>query len=272
MPENSQSALSYQPVTKGYSYRSKEASPASVEGPKPKQKAPEQKPEGTNPFLLLTLEVLGLVALFIVFVLVLNFFNIISLSSIYPKTLGLLPHLNQKQQTATNAKTQVKLSPFKSVTTPNPSLQKATANYDGSFAGCPVDIDQCKLGISYAKRDQGGQLQYGLEYKILSPNTNILAVIPGNLTTQNITQDGQNFLQINIENKTVNTRSQYLIPAEDFNLTASASSVTSGKVLGVLKNNPTLPTNALLLKLQTISTNGYMIVRPAKDGSGLMAD
>jgi uncharacterized protein YjdB len=45
--------------------------------------------------LVLFIEVAGLLAAFTALLLTLNFFNVLSLSSIYPKSLGFLPHLNQ---------------------------------------------------------------------------------------------------------------------------------------------------------------------------------
>jgi hypothetical protein len=113
MTENAQSSsLGYQPAVKGYSFHARKEQPKPAPEPKPtprqEQKSTEQKTtETTNPLLLLTLEIGGLVAAFVIFLLILNFFNILSLSSIYPKTFGFLPHLKQTvQKTINNQQTQ----------------------------------------------------------------------------------------------------------------------------------------------------------------------
>jgi hypothetical protein len=55
--------------------------------------------------LILVAEIAGFLVVFVIFLLILNFFNILSLSTIYPKQLGFLPHLNQ---TNVNSTTQNK--------------------------------------------------------------------------------------------------------------------------------------------------------------------
>src|ERR1035437_7831513 len=86
MPDIAQQDITYQPAAKGYSFSTNPVKPSK----------PERNPkEKINSFALLTFEILGLIAVFVVFLLILNFFNIISLSNIYPNQFGFLPHLNQ---------------------------------------------------------------------------------------------------------------------------------------------------------------------------------
>jgi hypothetical protein len=270
MPENNPSPLDFQPKIKGYAFRASDTS-AQIAPPTPPSPAAhppttpppptqdfEQKLNKTNPILLLALEVFGLIAIFIIFLLILNFFNLISLSKMSPQVFGFLPHLGQ----TSNNQNQPKPLPIDYVI-PQEDL--------GPFASCPVDKTQCKTGqVVKSYDDQIPQWFYGLEYKNLNPNTKILAVIPGQITTQNIIRDKQSFLQINIRNQGMNTLAQYLIPSADFSYTASttASLVTNNVVLGTYKNKSSTQ-SALLLTLQIISNKSYMSISVAKDGSGI---
>jgi len=103
--------------------------------------------------------VIGLLAVFAAFFLILNFFNIISLSKIYPNQFGFLPHLKQAAQTTQNkhftssptpAFTPVdtstittkdsagKINQYKTYTFPAPKFFSEDGGYwqaDGVFAG-----------------------------------------------------------------------------------------------------------------------------------------
>ena len=83
MPNTAQSDIAYQPAQKGFSYTNSAPTPESSE---PKEKKP-------NVILPLILEIFTLIVVFLVFLGVLNYFRIISLSFVSPK-LAFLP---QKQ-------------------------------------------------------------------------------------------------------------------------------------------------------------------------------
>jgi len=70
--------------------------------------------------LVLVLEVAGLLVVFIALLLFLNFFNVLSLSTIYPNQFGFLPHLNQTITSST-----VENQPTGAV----PSNQSSLANF-----------------------------------------------------------------------------------------------------------------------------------------------
>jgi len=269
MPDNSQSkSLAYQPKTKGYSFRASDTSAPTAPPPEPVEKSkPEQRPkEKMNPFALLALEIAGLVAVFIVFLLILNFFNFVSLSSIYPNQLGFLPHLSQTAQ-KTNSTSNLQNQNVS--TTTQTARNQTSKSFNGPFASCPVDMAQCQNGQSVTKPSQNSNAFYGLEYKNLNPNTNIVAVISGNLSTQNIDQDGQNFMQINITNNKMNVIAQYLIPAADFNYNASTSSAITNTLLGTFKGNSS-SASALLLSFHAISINVYVPIDKTSDGTGII--
>lgn len=90
MPENSQSTpLTYQPAVKGYSFKSNlphlPAEPEQkIEQSEIQRQQDKTPPKGTNPLLLLALEIFGLTAIFIIFLLILNFFKVISLQNTVP--------------------------------------------------------------------------------------------------------------------------------------------------------------------------------------------
>jgi hypothetical protein len=80
MPDLAQQDMSYQPTTKAYSFSTSPVPPANS--------GSEQEPKGkTNPFLLLAFEILGLIFVFVVFLLILNYFKVISLSTFLPKSV-----------------------------------------------------------------------------------------------------------------------------------------------------------------------------------------
>ena len=87
MPNSAPSDIKYQPPIKGFSYSSPEVAQEEIVKKK------------KSIFFALGFEFLGLAVLFFVFLAVLNYFNILSLSQIYPNQLGFLPHrINSTQQ------------------------------------------------------------------------------------------------------------------------------------------------------------------------------
>jgi len=112
MPDNSQSELSYQPAVKGYSFSANPVTPAEPEKQTKPERSGDPKSEAvgkilseaksspaglnkkTNPFILLFVEILGLLFVFAVFLLTLNYFKIISLPG---PTLDNFSALNNSQ-------------------------------------------------------------------------------------------------------------------------------------------------------------------------------
>src|SRR5476651_1410717 len=101
MPNSAPSDIKYQPPVKGYSY----SSPEVVQEEVVKKKK--------SIFYTLGLELLGLTFLFFIFLVILNYFNILSLSQIYPDQLGWLPHISSpvKQNIINNNLTNTGSSP-----------------------------------------------------------------------------------------------------------------------------------------------------------------
>ena len=73
--------------------------------------------------LILFLEIAGLTTVFIVFLLILNFFNIISLSKMYPSQLGFLPHRTTSVNKVNNSIKESLMA------TPAPNLQNLQSQY-----------------------------------------------------------------------------------------------------------------------------------------------
>lgn len=280
MPNNLRSELSFQPAAKGYSYRASETpntpplTPAVPEEmPKP-EKVKLDKQDPVNPILLVAIEIAILSFVFIVFLLILNFFNIISLSKTSPQIFGFLPHLKQTVNSVAGTKTATATQATTFTNQNQPSANKPAdkttkaALYDGPFTNCPVEKVQCLTGQPMEKFNPDQSLFQGLEYKNLKPNTNIVAVISGDISTQNTNQNGHNFLQITITNNGMNTLVQYLIPSEDFSLTASGASVMDNNTLGIYKSNLSSE-SALLLSFQIINPKSNIQISVAKDGSGI---
>jgi len=90
MSDIAQQDIAYQPTTKAYSLPPNQVVPSN---PEPEL---EPKPKGKpNVFVLLILEILGLLVVFAVFLLVLNYFRIISLPNFIPAQLEKLPQATQ---------------------------------------------------------------------------------------------------------------------------------------------------------------------------------
>lgn len=68
---------------------------------------PQQKPKKPNVFILLTLEVLGLLAVFIIFLLALNYFKVISLSGFIPNQPTNISQTTQTPAPAFDPKTNL---------------------------------------------------------------------------------------------------------------------------------------------------------------------
>jgi len=141
MPDITQQDIAYQPATKGYSFPTNPSSPEI-----------EEKKKRNNTVILLLLEILGLVAVFIVFLLILNFFNIISLSNFYSKSVAPTPtpvnsritNTNQSSAPANFAKltnqvsdTQIKKYTDSAASFNKPTAQKNPNDYvlDAIFSG-----------------------------------------------------------------------------------------------------------------------------------------
>jgi hypothetical protein len=98
MPDIAQQDMSYQPATKAYSLSANKAVPPSAPQPKPeheqKPKMP-RKPINWKSFLLLLGVIASLTLIFLIFLEVLNYFRIISLSGFIPNQLINLPQISQ---------------------------------------------------------------------------------------------------------------------------------------------------------------------------------
>jgi len=99
MPDIAQQDMSYQPATKGYSFSTNPAAPVNPKLPR--------KPINWNFLLVLLGEITGLILIFLVILGVLNYFNIISLSKIYPNQLGWLPQATQSAGPTYDSKTSL---------------------------------------------------------------------------------------------------------------------------------------------------------------------
>lgn len=108
MPDTAQQDIAYQPATKAYAFSANQAVPPPAPQPKPEpEQKPPRKPISWNFLPILLGEIAGLILIFLIFLGVFNFFNVISLSTIYPKQLGFLPHLTQFFPPTYDAKNKV---------------------------------------------------------------------------------------------------------------------------------------------------------------------
>ena len=107
MPDIAQQDMSYQPATKAYSFSANQAVPPPAPQPKPEpEQKPPRKPINWNFLPVLLGEITGLILIFLIFLGVLNYFRIISLSKIYPNQLGWLPQASQPPAPTYDSKTK----------------------------------------------------------------------------------------------------------------------------------------------------------------------
>ena len=105
MPSTAQEDIAYQPAAKAYAFSSNQTVPPTPQPtpePQPKQEPVQEpkpklprKPLNWKPFLLLLGVIASLTVVFLVFLGFLNFFRVISLSTIYPNQLGWMPQVTQ---------------------------------------------------------------------------------------------------------------------------------------------------------------------------------
>jgi hypothetical protein len=255
MPDATQQDMSYQPKTQAYAFSTNPVSP----------QAPEQKPKGkTNPFVLLGLEIAGLVVVFIVFLLVLNFFNIISLSKIYPKQLGSLMHVSQTPST-TNANAA---SINKSLPTPPESVPGA------AIAGCPVSND-CLNSELIGPASQGTSKEFwGLGFLSVSSDAAILAAIDGNVKVEDKTQNGQSLTVVTITELATTQTASYEFTKGSYSSNISSGHVLANQKIGSLKTDSNINFNnknySFIFSLFNDMPENYFKLKPSVNGKGLI--
>lgn len=106
--------------------------------------------------LIIILLIIFLLTVILIVALILNYFNILPLSSLYPKPLGLLPHQTQSLEPDTN-------QPQQMISVPSVLI-----------IACPVPKEFCNKGkiITYQEKD------LGLGFN-LPPDTQIFTAFPG---------------------------------------------------------------------------------------------
>jgi hypothetical protein len=221
MPDNSQSELSYQPATKAHAF-------ATSPLPKPVDPTSGQKKK-PNVFLLLALETAGLITVFIVLLLILNYFNIISISSIYPNQLGFLPHQNSNL----------------TVICPVP---------EGCQGVTPIGESQETYSINLV----------GFFIQRQGPKTTVLAAIAGKLITQSEFTKGKTITKVTIENVKAKSKVEYIFSNISNNSLyiplISSGTVSTGQKIGTIKDNH------FIFDLQDTAYDEYVRTRISKDG------
>jgi hypothetical protein len=261
MPENTQAELSYQPAVKGYAFQNTAPSPKMEQEPKPKRKI--------NAFAALVLEISGLIILFIIVLLLLNFFNILSLSKIYPKTFSWLPHLSQPQSTSSTSNKQAANAPS-TQTTPGNSGSLASI----PMGSCPL-ATSCKNAVALGDASVSASLDFsGLGFVNLSGSTSaILAITDGAINTTDATENGQNLTTVTLTDPYNLQKLTYKFKAGAYSPVLSSGSVKEKQKIGDLKNNETLTyeskSYSFILSMYTVVGQRYLTLEPSSDGKTL---
>lgn len=257
MPNNSLPELSFQPAVQGYSFINKSSKPSSPD---------TKKKLKLNPPLLLILEILGLVMAFIVLLLVLNFFNILSLSEIYPNQFGFLPHLSKTSNTKPGNQASTKATP--SPVQPTPGTSNSLEHI--SIGICPVSIG-CKKVVQISSPSAEGNF-YGLGFN-LSTDSAILAVFNGKIGTENSSESGKMTTIVNLTDPIGVQKFVYKFAKNAYTPSIISGSVREGQKIGDFKNAATLTYSgepySLIFYMQSLTSNEYIQLIPSNDGKTL---
>jgi hypothetical protein len=227
----------------------------------------------TNPLLLLAAEIAGLIAAFIVFLLFLNFFNVISLSRIYPKTFGFLPHLSQTTNIKSTAQIQTTNTPPVKSTVPNQEkiADEIAASYPSSVPinTCPVS-EGCKNSFPIGDQTQPLTEAFsGLGINI-SQNAPILAFFDGKISVNNLIQNGQSLTVVKIQNPNFENIT-YQFNKSSFTPSTSVGTIKQGDKIGNLNTNNGVAfegkTYSIVFSVQSAnSDNSYFRLVSSGDG------
>jgi len=193
----------------------------------------------------------------------LNYLNILPVSSSIP-FLSFLP----TQQKTTENKTQTK-----PVLTQEEIDKKLRVTLP--FLSCPVEKDFCSKGIVITEPRGNIALFSGIGYANLTKDSQILAVIDGDikLSTEEATPGA--LTVITIANQGRNIIVTYEIPKGSFKTATSSSKVMERAIIGTLADTKNTIDEFdkkfnLIFYSQAISSGTYIKLKPAPNGSSLL--
>lgn len=186
------------------------------------------------------LGILGLILGVLVIFFVLNYFNILSLSSLYPNLFGPLPHRTSKNN---------QIASIPEITT---------------FT-CPVDKN-CNTGevLSLAKAIPP---YYGLGYEKLETGTKLLAIIPGEIAQgMSVGKTSSNNL-ITITNKTLGLEADYSFIGTSSAFLNGKKTANQKDEIGLLFGTPLTETSfqkkyVLIVYVRDLNTQKFLHLKP----------
>jgi hypothetical protein len=256
MPGITQQDIAYQPTAKGYSFSTNPVKPSK----------PERNPkEKLNSFALLAFEILGLIMVFVVFLLILNFFNIISLSNIYPRELGFLPHLNQ---------TITQNQPANTPPLSQPTIGTSAGLASILMGNCPLPIGcQNVAQISSVSTDSAQGNFVGLGFTLASSQSAILAMREGKISVTNSTENNQNLTVVTITDPANIQQYVYKFNQTAYSPLINSGNVKEGQKIGDLKNASTITYSSkpysFILSMYLLISKQYLKLEPSTDGKNL---
>lgn len=175
---------------------------------------------------------------------VLNYFNVLSLSRLYPNLFGSLPH-------------KTTFNKISNLPTPAPLEIKTFT--------CPVDKD-CNSGEKVSILNAIPPF-YGIGYVKLSAGTKLLAIIPGDVAQgASVGKTGSNNLIV-ITNKILNLEADYSFIGTSSAFLAGKRTVNQKDEIGILLGTPLEKTfqqksYILIISLQDTKTKKFLQLKP----------
>lgn len=199
-------------------------------------------------------EILGILAVIAIFFGVLNYFNILSLSSLYPKYFGSLPHQPLSQSTQT-------------IST-NFTLQKTSYS-------CPLDAKYCKNGEVVVVPDVIPPF-YGIGYANAASETAVLAVVPGQYSSGvSVGKNGKKSTVLAIINEEMGVEVDYSLEGTAYIPKAPGRNIVNqGDTIGFLngeyldKGLFDKPYN-LVVSIQDLKTKQFIKLKVSANGKTL---
>lgn len=225
--------------------------------PMPQQGAPPQVSTNIKSGALAIISILLLIgAVFIV----LNYFDIISISKTVP-FLSFLP-----KQTAQKVEVPAKTIIPAAQTPLEPAI----------ISGCPVREELCGRGdiLILSEKEKISSFS-GIVYSNLAQGEEILSVIAGDIQVKNLIIDERTL--VTITDNVSGLQANYEFPIDSFQLSATSSKITKrGEIIGAISDGSKSfkklggGYDNLIFSLQNLTTKLYIKIKPATDGKSIL--
>lgn len=196
----------------------------------------------------------------VVFFIVLNYFDVISISKTVP-LLSFLP----KQKTQKVELPPKTIIPASQVTPKSEPISR-----------CPVKEELCNRGdiLILSEKEKISSFS-GIVYSNLPAGEEILSVIKGDIQVKNLESDER--ILVTITDGISGLAANYEFPIGAFKLSATSSKISkSGEIIGTISDGSKSfkklggGYDNLIFSLQNLTTKSYIKIKPATDGKSIL--